>query len=89
MTQPSTAQRFALPGGFLLAIAIVLTAHGVEPRELDSTGVQRKSDTPVSPETRKRQNGYDAALRQCQSQSGPAKQECVENAKLKYGEMLK
>lgn len=89
MTRPSLARRCTDIGGIFLAIFVVFPSHGAASRELDRAEVERKSDTPVSPETKKRQNGYDAAVRQCQSQSGPAKQECVETAKLKYGEMLK
>ena len=84
MNCTSIALRHVSLGAILLAMTILIPAHGAE-----NTDTERKRETPVSPESKKRQDAYDAAVRHCQSQSGTAKQECVENAKMKYGEMLK
>ena len=84
MNCTSIALRHIGLGAIVLAMTILIPAHGAE-----NTDTERKRETPVSPESKKRQDAYDAAVRQCQSKSGTAKQECVENAKMKYGEMLK
>jgi hypothetical protein len=76
--------KYAIAG--FLAMTILMPVFAAEEAHPQP---DRKRESPVSPESKKKADGYDAAVRQCQSQSGTAKQECVEGAKMKYGEMLK
>jgi hypothetical protein len=88
MDSTSFGRRLMGGGVTCLMVAMMIPVHGAEPQELDGN-LANKKEMPGSPGTKNPQDGYDAAVRKCQSQAGQAKQECIENAKTKYGEMLK
>jgi hypothetical protein len=88
MDSTSFGRRLMGVGATCLMVAMLIPLHGTEPQELGNLASKEK-EMPGSPGTKNPQDGYEAAVRKCQSQAGQAKQECIENAKTKYGEMLK